>query len=81
MIDRPKFNELIKEDIDKDGPENYDLVQLKMDGIWGCMVVKDGQWSMYSRTGKLKADGDLEEHANLDVILLGEYMIGSHWGH
>ena len=56
MIDRPKFNELIKEDIDKDGPENYDLVQLKMDGIWGCMVVKDGQWSMYSRTGKLKAD-------------------------
>ena len=38
MIDRPKFNELIKKDIDKDGPENYDLVQLKMDGIWGCMV-------------------------------------------
>ena len=34
-VDRPKFRELTREEIGDDGPEGYDLVQLKMDGIWG----------------------------------------------
>ena len=36
MIDRPRFRELHFSEIDQHaGPEGYDLVQLKMDGIWG----------------------------------------------
>ena len=80
-VDRPKFRELTREEIGEHGPEGYDLVQLKMDGIWGCMVIGDGQWALYSRTGKMKADGILEDDAPTEGILLGEFMHGSHWGH
>ena len=75
--DRPKFREFKDNDII---PEEYDIVQLKMDGIWGCMVVGEGQWTLYSRTGKVKAEGEIE-NPNIDCVLLGEYMHGSHWGH
>jgi len=75
--DRPKFSEYKRND---SIPEEYDIVQLKMDGIWGCMVVGEGQWTLYSRTGKVKAEGEIE-NPNIDCVLLGEYMHGSHWGH
>jgi len=78
-IDRPKFRE-IRWGEHREIPEKYDTVQLKMDGIWGCMKVGHGQWGIYSRTGKLKADGVLEDDT-LHGILLGEFMFGSHWGH
>ena len=65
--DRPKFNELRPQD---SIPEEYDIVQLKMDGIWGCMVVNDGAWSLYSRTGKIKAEGVID-NPNIDCVLLG----------
>ena len=51
MIDRPKFNEMTYDDIryyDKNWTSHvekwgyYDTIEMKMDGIWGCMVVKDG---------------------------------------
>lgn len=76
-IDRPKFSEFKRDD---SIPEEYDIVQLKMDGIWGCMVVGEGRWTLYSRTGKVKAEGEIE-NPNIDCVLLGEYMHGSHWGH
>jgi len=75
--DRPTFSEYKRND---SIPEEYDIVQLKMDGIWGCMVVGEGQWTLYSRTGKVKAEGEIE-NPNIDCVLLGEYMHGSHWGH
>jgi len=78
-IDRPKFREMRWEQ-HKDIPEQYDIVQLKMDGIFGCMKVSHGQWAIYSRTGKMKDDGVLEDKT-LDAVLLGEFMFGSHWGH
>lgn len=80
-VDRPKFRELTREEIGEHGPEGYDLVQLKMDGIWGCMIIKGGKWKIYSRTGKIKAEGILEDKAPTETILLGEFMHGSHWGH
>ncbi len=58
-IDRPKFRELRWEE-HRTIPEQYDIVQLKMDGIFGCMKVSNGQWAIYSRTGKMKEDGVLE---------------------
>ena len=78
-IDRPKFRE-IRWGEHREIPEQYDTVELKMDGIWGCMKVGHGQWGIYSRTGKLKADGVLEDDT-LHGVLLGEFMFGSHWGH
>ena len=78
-IDRPKFRE-IRWGEHREIPEQYDTVQLKMDGIWGCMKIGHGQWGIYSRTGKLKADGVLEDDT-LHGVLLGEFMFGSHWGH
>tara|TARA_Y100001951_G_scaffold50131_1_gene39573 strand:- start:44 stop:892 length:849 start_codon:yes stop_codon:yes gene_type:complete len=77
-IDRPKFREL-RYKKDREIPEQYDIVQLKMDGIWGCLKVSNGQWAIYSRTGKMKADGVIKDKS-IDVILLGEFMFGSHWG-
>ena len=44
------------------------------------MKVSHGQWAIYSRTGKMKDDGVLEDRT-LDAVLLGEFMFGSHWGH
>ena len=78
MIDRPKFREL-RYDAIRDIPEKYDIVQLKMDGIWGCMTIKDGLYKIYSRTNKLKAEGTID-NKELDAVILGEYMYGSHWG-
>ena len=78
-IDRPKFKE-IRYKKDREIPKKYNIVQLKMDGIWGCMKISHGQWAIYSRTGKMKADGVLEDKT-IDAILLGEFMFGSHWGH
>jgi len=78
-IDRPKFRELRWEE-HRPIPEQYDIVQLKMDGIFGCMKVSNGQWAIYSRTGKMKDDGVLEDRT-IDAVLLGEFMFGSHWGH
>ena len=78
MIDRPKFREMRYEAI-RDIPEKYDIVQLKMDGIWGCMDIKDGVYKIYSRTGKIKAEGQVD-NKELDATILGEYMFGSHWG-
>ena len=60
MIDRPKFSELIYRK-DRDIPIKYDTVQLKMDGIWGCLVIKKGQWKIYSRTGNVKRNGKLAD--------------------
>ena len=78
MIDRPKFREMRYEAI-RDIPEKYDIIQLKMDGIWGCMDIKDGVYKIYSRTGKIKAEGQVD-NKELDATILGEYMFGSHWG-
>ena len=79
MIDRPKFRELRYAET-KVIPREYDLVQLKMDGIWGCMTISDGKWTIHSRTGKLKTEGEIEDK-KLNAVLLGEFMFGSHWGH
>ena len=84
MIDRPKFRELHLSEIGEVGAEGYDLVQLKMDGIWGCMVISNGEWRIYSRTGKIKANGECDTRSlplHGEAIILGEYMKGSHWGH
>ena len=80
MIDRPKFRE-IRYSPDVVIPEEYDYVEAKMDGIWGCMVIESGYYRIYSRTGKIKQAGECDSDIEGKNILLGEFMHGSNWGH
>ena len=80
MIDRPKFRE-IRYSPDVEIPPEYDMVEAKMDGIWGCMVIEAGYYRIYSRTGKLKSAGETKGSHYGKCIVLGEYMHGSAWGH
>ena len=77
-MDRPKFKEIRYGD---SIPEEYDLVQLKMDGMWGCMTIVDGEYTITSRTGKVKATGSIEWYSPEKTVILGEYMKNSHWAH
>ena len=81
-IDRPRFREFtLDELVEGKSPESYDLVQLKMDGIWGCMTLYQGEYTITSRTGKVKAHQNYSMYGDQDDVVLGEYMKGSHWGH
>ena len=64
MIDRPKFRE-IRYSPDVVIPEEYDYVEAKMDGIWGCMVIESGYYRIYSRTGKIKQAGELDKDSDI----------------
>ena len=75
-IKRPKYKEITGYHL---GGVEYDIVEPKMDGIWGVFHLrKDGRWTIYSRTGKEKKSGRCIQR-NKEITLLGEYMIGSHW--
>ena len=80
MIDRPKFKELRYYE-GMSIPEEYDIVQLKMDGMWGCMTITKGEYCITSRTGKVKGEGVIDWDDTQDTIILGEYMKNSHWAH
>ena len=96
MIDRPKFKEIgytkskkrgidiiIPEMKDKGRVEDvYDTVELKMDGIWGVFKCNlKGDWTISSRTGKIKKEGRrVEHHDGLNgTTIIGEFLHGSHW--
>tara|TARA_R110002020_G_scaffold9593_5_gene37665 strand:- start:21171 stop:22076 length:906 start_codon:yes stop_codon:yes gene_type:complete len=57
---------------------DFDLVQLKMDGMYATLTIRDNEWTITSRTGKIKAQGGWPNPYD-DYILTGEYMKGSHW--
>ena len=68
---------------------DYDVVEPKMDGIWGAMHIrKNKEYQIWSRTGKLKKEGKvINKHYMItftdeidECVILGEYMHGSHWG-
>ena len=89
MIDRPKFKEIAYEKTDKgvkpyskDGhvEDIYDTVELKMDGIWGVFKCNlKGQWTIKSRTGKIKKIGHTVREGCWGTTIIGEFMHGSHW--
>ena len=82
-IDRPKFREIRYAGSSMLIPPKYDVVESKMDGIWGCLILEKGYYRMYSRTGKIKAVGEIPKSDRFQrkCILLGEFMHGSAWGH
>tara|TARA_R100000656_G_scaffold53769_2_gene42458 strand:- start:59 stop:889 length:831 start_codon:yes stop_codon:yes gene_type:complete len=82
MIDRPKFKEY--KEISSVPEKLYDIVEPKMDGIWGVYIQNEEGWEIWSRTGVKKAEGtDCSSiGAPRDkIILLGEFMFGSNWAY
>lgn len=66
---------------DLDGVEaaiyaGYELVQLKYDGIWCRLVVKNQVGHFYSRNDECKK---VEHVALPDCVLIGELMFGTQW--
>ena len=80
IINRPKFKEIgIGKAIEGDYPASeHWVVEPKMDGMWGAMHIKDGKYQIWSRTGKLKAEGEVDK-TSVEVCILGEFMFGSNW--
>lgn len=90
-LERPEYREIPPEKIEGlRYPElkEYDLIEIKHDGIWGQAHVQPDKQviDIYSRTGKLKKSIDAKE-AGIEIddeagdfILHGEYMHGSNWG-
>jgi ATP-dependent DNA ligase len=57
----------------------FDVVELKLDGQWGRLVVENGQWAIWSRHGQVKASGATTSRAQIE--LQGEFLFGSNWAH
>ena len=75
--ERPKYGEIRYKDEYTVIPEGYDYVQLKMDGMYGNLIINKGEWSITSRTGKIKASGVWPRKRD-KYHLTGEFMKGSH---
>ena len=75
--ERPKYGEIRYNGEITVIPEQYDYVQLKMDGMYGNLIIDDGEWSITSRTGKIKASGVWPRKTDRHH-LTGEFMKGSH---
>lgn len=75
VLERPQFDDLKPLG---DVPIRFDVVEPKMDGQWGQLVVRQGRAQVWSRHGQLKheqtVDADLP-----DLVLHGEYLHGSNW--
>ena len=77
-MQRPKYGEIRYTGEYTEIPERYDYVQLKMDGMYGNLIIENGEWSITSRTGKVKDSGVWPREGD-NYHLTGEYMKGSHW--
>lgn len=84
VVKRPPFANLTAkalENVEAIRTMGYDLVEPKMDGIWGTMVIDpDGQVRVYSRHGQLKLETEVPLWPLHQTILYGEFMKGSNWG-
>ncbi len=61
--------------------DDWNVWQVKYDGIWARVLIRDGMVTIYSRTGQEKARFPLAqpEFFSVEVELIGEYMYGSQW--
>lgn len=61
---------------------DWNIFQVKYDGIWARVVIENGTGEVYSRTGQLKTTFVFGQRDLLPVgrtVLIGEYMYGSQW--
>ena len=75
---RPTFDEGTPEDFAWHVKHGYDRCELKMDGIYAVVILKNGKGWIWSRGRQLKATFDAPGFDE-KTVLLGEYMHGSNW--
>ena len=82
-VGKEDYTLIIPEMKDKGRVEDvYDTVELKMDGIWGVFKCNlKGDWTISSRTGKIKKEGHTVRKGCWGTTVIGEFMHGSHWAH
>ena len=75
-LDRPKFENF------KPGNyplgEQFDVFELKFDGIWGQLLLEGDTWQVWSRNGLLKRHGKLQGKW-LRTLLHSEFLYASEW--
>lgn len=74
-FERPPFEDLAAGDFPE---ESYDLVELKYDGHFGQLLIEDGKWFIYAKSGNLRDCGDFK----LDIgrtLIYSENLIGTEW--
>jgi len=80
-MDKMKINRPVYYDLKSENelPKwlEFDIVELKYDGIWGRMEIDNGNLQIYSRNDKLKYECEVDHKGRL--TLLGEFMYGSNW--
>lgn len=76
ILTRPRFVNF--KPCDFPSSSDFDVVELKYDGIWGQVLIEGDQWEIWSRNGLLKKYGT----APFDLsrtLLHSEYLFGSEW--
>lgn len=79
-IDRPNYETFVASDLPKLNHScEYDIVELKADGIWGKMTIWHNKVTVYSRHGKKKAHWFVNGRGGFKkmCVLHGEFMYGS----
>ena len=79
-IDRPNYETFVAADLPKLNDScDYDLVELKADGIWGKMTIWHNKVAVYSRHGKKKAHWFIHGRNGFKAmsVIHGEFMYGS----
>lgn len=75
ITDRPKYSEYTQDNMDDISLSQYRYIQPKYDGIWGRMVIQDGEYAIFSRNGKLKKHGVYKgKDKGIHYEVIGEYI-------
>lgn len=79
FVERPPFLTFNPGDFDA-AAEEFDRVELKLDG-WFCALEFYGElWRLFSRTSRLLHAGKIEGEPFRDrIVLYGEYIYGTEW--
>lgn len=76
-LDRPPFHSFKPGDFPD--PSQFDVIELKYDGWWGQLVIENGVWQIYSRTGMLKKEGAFGDSDLERTVIHSEFLYGTEW--
>jgi len=73
--DRQSYAEYTQHNMDLIDQSEYRFIQPKYDGLWGRLEIRDGYYTLYSRTNKVKKTGLYKgDKYNIDATYIGEYI-------
>lgn len=81
ITDRQEYEELESVDAANARFSEWDIFQVKYDGIWCRAVIEGNSCTFYSRSGQVKHTFNLSLGYLFPyrIVLIGEYMYGSQW--